>query len=138
MKFPIRKVFNDGCSDNDEKPIAYFGYEEKRFPFPKAEILEPDASSATLEELVELCDQHAESCNSHSFCGAHRILGAVLYRQNGRESATKTMLFIAERGGLHRMSGDQVLDSETAYEELGVGKNGHDWDGSYSEGEGEQ
>jgi hypothetical protein len=133
VTFKICKVLNADYTDKDDKPIPHFRYEDPGWPTPRAEVLADDASTATLEELVELCDQDAESCNSHPFVGTHRILGAVLFRQYGRESATKTMLFIAERKGLHTMSGDQVPDEQTAYEELGVGQSGYDWLGDYGQ-----
>lgn len=95
------------------------------------EIVNRDESQATLEDLVRLCDRKAEAVNAHDFCGAHRLLGAVLYQQYGRESATKTMLAIAKMGGLHGMNG--VCCDADAYNLLGVGKSGHDWFGNYGE-----
>ena len=130
MKFTIHKLLNDDCTDLRGNKVPHFAYESNRFKHAKSDIV-GDASSATLEELVKLCDQDAEDCNSHPFVGVHRILGAVLFLQYGRHEATKTMLFVAERKGLHTMSGDQVPDKETAYKELGVGLAGHDWNGSY-------
>ena len=94
------------------------------------DILDCDAgSAATAEALASLCDRAAEDCNAHEFCGTHRLLGALLCRRHGRVEATKTLLFIAERGGLHRMSG--VGCDEDAFEELGVGECGKDWEGSF-------
>ena len=84
---------------------------------------------ATLEALVSLCDRAAEDCNAHDFVGTHRLLGAVLHSLHGRKKATETMLFIAEREGLHGMSG--LCGREDAYGELGVGELGRDWHGSF-------
>lgn len=76
-------------------------------------------------------ERDAEQTNAHEFCGMHRLLGAVLYQQHGRQGATQTMLRIAKLGGLHGMGG---IGSDTdAYELLGVGKAGNDWYGSYGE-----
>ena len=95
----------------------------------KEEIVSRDESRATLEDLVWLCDRKAEAVNAHDFCGIHRLLGAVLYQQQGREAATKTMLRITKLGGLHGMGG--VCSDGDAYTILGVGEPGKDWDGSY-------
>lgn len=38
---------------------------------------------------------------------------------------------ISMLGGLHRMSG--VCSKHSSFEELGVGEEGHDWDGTYGE-----
>lgn len=94
-------------------------------------VLRRDAAKATLEDLVELCDQDAESINAHDYCGAHRLLGAVLYRQLGRAKATKVMREIAERRGLHGMNG--ICGTRDSYADLGVGENGRDWNGNYGE-----
>jgi hypothetical protein len=96
-----------------------------------AKVLSAGAEDATLEELVGLCDQNAESCNAHAFCGAHRLIGAVLYRRFGRKSATEAMRDVALLGGLQGMAG--VCVDGDAYEELGVGEEGHDWNGTYGE-----
>lgn len=95
-----------------------------------AKVISTGAADATLEELVGLCDHDAENCNAHDFCGTHRLLGAVLFKQYGRDSATATMREIALLGGLHGMSG--VCRRDDAYEELGVGECGHDWGGTYA------
>lgn len=97
------------------------------------QIVNRDESQATLEDLAWLCDRKAEAVNAHNFCGVHRLLGAVLYQQYGREEATKTMLRIAKLGGLHGMNG--VCCDTDAYALLGVGENGRDWNGSYGNGE---
>ncbi len=95
------------------------------------QILRRDGGDATLEELVQLCDQDAENRNAHEFVGAHRLLGRVLYTQYGRGAATKTMLEIAELGGLHGMNGVGNDDEADAYKYLKVGRNGFDWNGNY-------
>lgn len=109
--------------------IPFLSYDGGDPYFPFHTILSTGADDATLEELVRLCDQDAENRNAHDFCGTHRLLGAVLYRQYGREAATATMREIAFLGGLHGMSG--VCSGPDAYRELNVGEAGSDWDGTY-------
>jgi hypothetical protein len=92
-------------------------------------LLRNDAEEATLEELVELCDQDAESVNAHDFCGAHRLLAAVLYRNLGRATATDVMRDIAYRRGLHGMNG--LCGLRDSYADLKVGQSGRDWSGSF-------
>lgn len=113
------------------KAVPYYVYEysDSRADYPQGVVKRRDGKRATLEELVHLCDHDAESINAHDFCGAHRLLGAVLYRNLGRGSATKVMLDIAERRGLHGMSG--ACGTTDSFKELGVGECGRDWDGSY-------
>src|SRR5947208_10047142 len=82
--------------------VPYLTYYE---PSGNDELMSAGGADATLEELVQLCDQDAESINAHDFCGVHRLLGAVLFRKLGRTTATDIMLDIARRGGLHRMNG---------------------------------
>ena len=95
----------------------------------KGKILSTGGEDATLEELVGMCDQDAESCNAHDFCGSHRLLGAVLHKHLGRAKATEIMLDIAKYGGQHGMGG--ICRDGDAYEDLKVGKNGFDWHGKY-------
>jgi hypothetical protein len=117
-------VFSDVATGEAVPHLTYSGR-----VLGKGRILSTGAADATLEELVGLCDQDAESRNAHDFCGTHRLLGAVLFRQYGRESATKTMREIALLGGLQGMSG--VCCDGDAFEELRVGEAGCDWDGTY-------
>lgn len=126
MKNKIYRVLDPGyCSDvKTGEAVPYLTYYDGAI-----KILSTDGKDASLEELVGLCDQDAESCNAHDFCGAHRLLGAVLYRHYGRQSATETMLEIAKFGGLHGMAG--ICRKGDAYKELQVGKAGYDWDGKY-------
>ncbi len=111
-------------------PVPYLTYEK---PDKKAgdKLISKGGDDATLEELVMLCDHDAENCNAHDFCGSHRLLGGVLYRILGRRLATQIMLEIARRGGQHSMGGIGV--SGDSYKDLGVGKCGYDWDGSYGD-----
>lgn len=109
--------------------VPYLTY-EKPCP-PEDKVVGEGASDASLEELVGLCDHDAESRNAHDFCGTHRLLGAVLFRKLGRDVATEIFRDIALRGGLQGMSG--VCCESDSYAELGVGKCGHDWNGSYGE-----
>ncbi len=106
--------------------IPYLTYEE---PGSDDKLIGRGGADATLEELVGLCDHDAENCNAHDFCGSHRLLGAILYRHLGRSQATNIMLDIARHGGQHGMGG--ICSKGSAYIELGVGKNGFDWDGNY-------
>lgn len=112
----------------DDEPVSFLIYDK---PLKGDEVISTGAADATLEELVGLCDHDAESVNAHDFCGSHRVLGGLLYRQTGRETATKLMREIALRGGLHGMNG--VCTDNDAYEEFGVGENGKDWFGTYGE-----
>ncbi len=127
----IYRVENaENFSGRDGEPVPYLTYEK---PNKQAgdRLLSKGGSDATLEELVGLCDHSAENCNAHDFCGVHRLMGAVLYRKCGRLIATAIMLDIAQRGGLHGMGG--ICVSGDSYKDLGVGKCGYDWDGSYGE-----
>jgi hypothetical protein len=128
MKRQIYRIKNaDNCySTETGEAIPYLTYEE---PYVDDELVSSGAADATLEELVQLCDQDAESVNAHDFCGAHRVLGGLLYRETGRANATNLMREIALRRGLHGMNG--VCVKGDAYEEFGVGKNGYDWNGTY-------
>jgi hypothetical protein len=95
------------------------------------EIIDSDESHATLEDLVKYCDHDAESCNAHDFCGAHRLLGRVLYDHVGRAKATEIMLAIAKMEGLQGMTG--VEKDFDHYQTLNVGIAGHDWDENYDD-----
>lgn len=129
MKHEIYRVLDvNECHDlKTGKAVPYLTYEGT--VYGDAKIVSVGGVESTLEELVGLCDQSAESCNAHDFCGTHRLLGSLLFKRYGRESATETMLAIALYGGLHGMSG--VCSDGDAYKDLGVGKAGHDWHGSY-------
>ncbi len=118
-------------SDCDGNAVPYLTYIK---PDKKNgdKLLSIGGTDATLEGLAILCDHDAEDCNAHEFCGAHRLLGAVLYRKCGRRIATAVMLDIAKRGGLHTMNGLRG-PMGGAYKDLGVGKCGCDWNGSYGE-----
>ena len=129
MKHQIFRILNPNeCFDaKTGDPIPYLTYDGK--VYGGAKVVSTGGSDATLEELVRLCDQDAEDRNAHDFCSAHRLLGAVLFRRYGRESATATMLDIALFGGLQGMVG--VCSKGDAFRELKVGKAGHDWEGNY-------
>jgi hypothetical protein len=131
MRHEIYRVLDvDACHNAETgEAIPYLTREGE--VYGEAKLLSAGGADATLEELVGLCDQDAESCNAHDFCGAHRLLGAVLFRQYGRDSATATMLHVALLGGLHGMNG--VCAEGDAYAELGVGESGYDWDGNYDD-----
>jgi hypothetical protein len=125
-----RKVSSDERVDTKTgEPVPYLSYD--RDVYGDGKVLSKGGKDATLEELVSLCDQDAENCNAHDFCGIHRLLGAVFYRRFGRESSTSTMLDIALLGGLQGMGG--ICSKEDAYKELRVGEAGYDWDGVYGE-----
>ncbi len=130
MKHEIYRVL-DASNFSDIKTgegIPFLTYDGK--VYGDAKVLSKGAEDATIEELVELCDQDAEGHNAHDFCGAHRLLGAVLFQNYGRESATATMREIALLGGLQGMTGVCGIKGD-AYKELGVGRAGHDWSGKY-------
>jgi len=111
--------------------VPFLTYMEPDDYGPEHKLLSTGGDDAKLEELVELADRDAENRNAHDFCGAHRVLGAVLYRELGRWLATLLMLRIARLGGLQGMTG--VCCEMDAYSELGVGEAGRDWGGSYGE-----
>lgn len=123
MRVEIYRALNEAFT-KDGKAVPYITYEN---PGPGETLGKGD--DATLEELVELCDGDAESCNAHEFCGSHRLLGAILYRHLGRAKATEIMLDIARYGGQHGMGG--VCRDGDAYADLQVGENGFDWSGEY-------
>lgn len=120
----------DECYDiKTGEAVPIYKFAGSTFRPDKKTVKRKDAEHATLEELVHLCDQDAENINAHDFVGAHRLLGAVLYRQLGRETATVVMRDIAYRRGLHGMSG--ICGTRDSYADLGVGQNGRDWGGNY-------
>jgi hypothetical protein len=126
MRREIWRVKTDDWTNANGDQIPYLTYNK---PLLEEELVSSGADNATLEELVALCDQDAENCNAHEFCGSHRLLGALLHRHVGRTTATKIMLDIAMYGGQHGMGG--VCRSGDAYADLNVGRAGHDWDGRY-------
>jgi hypothetical protein len=130
MKHQIYRVLdvNEVQDIKTGEAAPYLTYNGK--VYGDAKVVSTGGSDATLEELVQLCDQDAEDRNAHDFCSAHRLLGAVLFRCYGRESATATMLEIALLGGLQGMTG--VCSKGDAFHELKVGKAGNDWNGTYS------
>ena len=130
IKRAIYRVSNkkEVCNAKTGEAVPYIKYYVGKDP--DETILRKDGGDATLEELVWLCDHKAEDCNAHEFVGVHRLLGRVLFSQYGRIAATKTMLEIAELGGLHGMNG--IGQDKDAYKYLMVGKNGCDWDGEYA------
>jgi hypothetical protein len=127
MKHEIYRLLDadNFCDAKTGEAIPYLSYDGK--VYGDAKVLSRGGLDATLEELVQLCDHDAEDRNAHDFCGAHRLLGALLFRRYGRESAT--MREIAMFGGLQGMGG--VCTEGDAYKELGVGRAGHDWNGKY-------
>jgi hypothetical protein len=129
MKHQIYRILDvTECYDpKTGKAVPYLTYDGK--VYGDAKVVSKGALDATLEELVGLCDQDAESRNAHDFCGAHRLLGAILFRNYGRESATKTMRDIALLGGLQGMCG--ICTDGDAFKELNVGIARHDWNGKY-------
>jgi len=95
------------------------------------EIIDSDETHATLEDLVKYCDRDAENCNAHDFCGAHRLLGRVLYDHVGRDKATEIMLAIAKMEGLQGMTG--TCKRFDHYQTLNVGTAGTDWVENYDD-----
>ncbi len=133
MKHQIYRILDpEGCVEvATGKPVPYLTYDGT--VYGDAKVISRGGEDATLEELVELCDRDAEDVNAHDFCSIHRLLGAVLFRRYGRESATASMRDIALMRGLHGMGG--ICCEGDAFKELNVGKAGHDWNGTYGQGE---
>jgi hypothetical protein len=131
MRHEIYRILDVTSCYNEAtgEAVPYLSYDGT--VYGKAKIVSKGGRDATLEELVQLCDHDAEDRNAHEFCGAHRLLAAVLYSRYRRESATATMLEIALLGGLQGMTG--ICSKGDAYEELGVGEFGHDWSGTYGQ-----
>lgn len=119
-----------GLIQLDEMPTPMWGYVDSLMAKENT-IVSTDESSASLEDLVNLCDWDAEAKLAHGFVGLHRLIGAVLYQQHGRESATKTMLRITKLGGLHGMSGIGLISS--VHQILGLGATEDDWSGKFGD-----
>lgn len=126
MRREIYRVLDatEFCDVKTGEAVPYLSYDGT-----DAKIVSKGGKDATLEELVGLCDQDAESCNAHDFCGSHRLLGALLHRHIGRVKATEIMLDVARYGGQHGMGG--ICREGDAYADLKVGKNGFYWDGEF-------
>lgn len=87
---------------------------------------EPRPEEITLEALTDLMDLKAESCNAHAFVCVHRGLAAILFREVGRDAATRIMRRLVNYSGLHGLVGAYGQgDVRNAEEELGVSL--HDW-----------
>src|SRR5713101_5869943 len=105
----------------DEGGVGYtIGYEEEWLTsnadkYPKL----------SLEEVADFSDGQAESRNNHWYCGAHRILAAILHRKLGSELAAEIIREIAEYGGLDCMNG--VGGETDAFEDFGIKDDGGDW-----------
>jgi hypothetical protein len=131
VKKELWLVQNDHYLDKPNgTPVPHLEFVDPKDP-PDGEVLRKDGATATLEDLVGLCDQDAESVNAHDYCGAHRLLAAVLYKELGRKKATKIMLEIAQRRGLHGMAG--MVGLPDSFKELGVGQLGHSWGGKFGD-----
>lgn len=121
MKLKIVRMKDDGD--------GYLDYYPTTCPLFVGDIID-EHPTMKLEELVQLCDQEAESRNNHGFVGAHRILTTLLFKKLGRKKTTEIMLEIAEYGGLdamNRLYADQLEDTLNAYKDLGVKEPWHDW-----------
>lgn len=125
MRREIYRALNTDYIDKTGDPVPHLTYQKP----PRKELVSKGGADAKLEELVELCDQDAESCNAHDFCGSHRLLASLLHRHLGRLSATNIMLDVARYGGQHGMGG--IARSGDAYADLNVGKCGYDWLGEF-------
>ena len=104
-------------SDED----GWLGYKEK-------EMFEPifdENPTPTLEELVNMCDQDAESLNNHSFVGLHKLLCTLLFQHLGREKTTNIVYEIAEYGGLDGMNG--IGGKCSAYADFGLKDDWSEW-----------
>ena len=76
----------------------------------------------TLEKLAQTLDLDAENCNSHDYVCAHRGLASLLFREVGREHATRIMRRLAGYRGLHGMvdCSASADDFEATEKDLGV------------------
>lgn len=92
---------NERC-DKAGWPIPFFVYADPS-DHAKYTIVAKDAATATLDDLVELCDGDAENCDCHEFVGVHRKLAKMLTNKFGVKDARDVMLSIAKRRGLHGM-----------------------------------
>ena len=113
-----RKIIRLGTDEEN-----YLGYKEEEMYGP---ILDENPT-LTLEELADLCDQEAESRNNHNFVGSHKILSALLFKQLGREKATKIMQEIAEYSGLDGMMGLEQ-DVKSAFDDFGLKNDWTEWE----------
>lgn len=83
-----------------------------------------EENDVTLENVVDLLDQHAESINAHDFVTTHRALAALMVKEIGREAATKVFLRLVSFEGLHGLTGVcGRTDVEEHEKELGVRLN---------------
>lgn len=86
-------------------------------------------SDVSLEQLADMCDQHAESRNNHKFVGAHRMLAAILWRTVGRDEAQRVMWEVASYGGLDYASGCGTGSRPEleAWDDFGIAECWKDW-----------
>ena len=101
----------------------YLGYMEEEIYEP---IMDEDPI-LTLEELADLCDQEAESRNNHNYVGLHKLVATLLFKQLGREKATKIMQEIAEYKGLDGMKG-LVYQTPSAFSDFGLKDDWTEWE----------
>ena len=116
-----RKIIRLGTKDDN-----YLGYREEETYYLFDLILDKDPI-LTLEELADFCDQEAESRNNHNFVCSHKILSALLFKQLGREKATKIMQEIAEYSGLDGMMGLEQ-DIKSAFDDFGLKDDWNEWE----------
>lgn len=109
------------CRVIDENGAKYLSYANRGIVGSAIDV----DTDFKLEELADLCDEQAEQCNAHDFVGSHRGLAALLYREVGRELATRVMRHIAEMGGLDGMNG--VCTDQDAFVELGITEPWKEW-----------
>ena len=107
---PKRKIVK--FEEFEQPDVTFVDYENE---FDKIIDKNPILS---LKELVNLCDQNAESRNNHSFVCLHRLLAKLLIGEVGEDYATNIMKTIAEYGGLDGMNG--CNGEPSAYDELGL------------------
>lgn len=106
---------------NSEESDFYLDYKDEIILQEGDEI----GDSIPLKALADFCDQYAESRNNHEFCGTHRLLAIILFKQVGKDKATSIMKEIAEYGGLDGMSG---IQHASAFGDLGIKSCWSDWD----------
>ena len=113
-----------------KRKIVRFGTtEESSLDYKDEGMGEPildENPTPTLEELANMCDQDAESCNHHSFVGIHKLLCALLFQHVGRERTTEIIHEIAEYGGLDGMNG--VGGKPSAFIDFGLKADWSEWE----------
>lgn len=86
---------NDGETTRHLGLLGYLRYCSDK----ASEAVPATSANTTLEQLVNYCEDEAESANYHSFCGAHEKLAAVIVEASNGFVAKRVFFTIAEAGG---------------------------------------